>query len=108
MPDREKVMDALDCLSHGGGTYDCLKFPCPYGFYGYTDCHKWEIARDALALLKEQKTVLHRQSRKELSSGSTMVTGVYLCPWCKEIISIGFADDDYRFCPYCGRAVKWE
>lgn len=54
MPDREKVIEALDCIAHGGGTYDCLKFPCPYGFYGYTDCHKWEIARDALALLKEQ------------------------------------------------------
>lgn len=40
MIDREKVMEALDCLANGGGIYDCLRFPCPYGFYGYTDCHK--------------------------------------------------------------------
>lgn len=55
MEDIEKVIEALDCLSHGGGVCECLKFPCPYGFYGYTDCHKWEIARDALDLLKEQE-----------------------------------------------------
>ena len=55
MADLDKVISALDCLAHGGGAYDCLKFPCPYGFYGYTDCHKWEIARDALELIKEQK-----------------------------------------------------
>ena len=55
MAELDKVIDALDCLAHGGGTYDCLKFPCPYGFYGYTDCHKWEIAKDALELLKEQQ-----------------------------------------------------
>ena len=58
MTDLDKVISALDCLSNGGGTYDCLKFPCPYGFYGYTDCHKWEIARDALELLKEQQQTI--------------------------------------------------
>jgi len=60
MADLDKVISALDCLAHGGGTYDCLKFPCPYGFYGYTDCHKWEIARDALELLKEQQEIINR------------------------------------------------
>ena len=59
----------------------------------------YDACVDAVALLKQRKTVVHKQSRKEL--------GVYLCPWCNEIISIGFADDDYRFCPYCGRGVKW-
>ena len=58
MADIDKVISALECLSSGGGTYDCLKFPCPYGFYGYTDCHKWEIARDALELLKEQPQIV--------------------------------------------------
>ena len=65
MEDIDKVISALDCLSHGGGTYDCLKFPCPYEFYGYTDCRKWEIARDALELLKKQKKIIEQYQKAD-------------------------------------------
>ena len=70
MSDRENVMEALDCLAHGGGIYDCLRFPCPYGFYGYTDCHKWEIARDALELLKEQQKLIDEITQRRANNGA--------------------------------------
>ena len=103
--DRDKVIQGLkQCTSASG---HC--FHCPYSNDGErtADCQT-KIDEDALAILNDKRTVLHKQSRKELSSGSTMVTGVYFCPWCHEIISIAYADDDYHFCPYCGRGVKWD
>ena len=100
MIDMDKVMEALDCLAHGGGIYDCLRFPCPYGFYGYTDCHKWEIARDALELLKEKET-------KDIGH-----TRVFQCEKCGYGIDDIFLLDEMKYkiipkyCPNCGRVVK--
>ena len=102
MPDREKVIEALDCLSHGGGTYDCLKFPCPYGFYGYTDCHEWEIARDALALLKEQEAI---EPKTEITYNGFHYD---YCGNCGRLLPVEQDFEKARFCPYCGRKVKWE
>lgn len=89
--DIEKVISALDCLAHGGGTYDCLKFPCPYGFYGYTDCRKWEIAKDAITLLKEKEAVRPTWNR-----------GKPFCGAC------GLRIHDGKFCSECGRPILWE
>lgn len=101
MADLDKVISALDCLANGGGTYDCLKFPCPYGFYGYTDCRKWEIARDALELLKEQEAV---EPKKENDGNPEPWTAWwYVCGDCGQPI-----DKVDRYCRGCGKQVKWE
>ena len=94
MKDKDKVMQALDCLAHGGGHYDCLKFPCPYEFYGYTDCHTWEIARDALKLLKE------KEAKPDIFDGG--VKSWFICGNCGETIH-----DNDKYCRQCGAKVKW-
>lgn len=47
MPDREKVLMALECLADGQTCACCDYKP-------YDDCSR-RVARDALALLKEQE-----------------------------------------------------
>lgn len=70
----------------------------------FPDCTaKYYAVRDAIKLLKEQevepKTVLMR------------VDGNY-CPYCSSITSrvmrVQRLFRGTRFCPYCGKAVKWE
>lgn len=51
MPDRKKVIKGLEiCIDRGPGEYTCNK--CPYEVNG-TNC-EISLAKDALALLKEQ------------------------------------------------------
>ena len=60
MPDREKVVTALECLADGQTCACCDYQP-------YDDCAK-RVARDALALLEEQK---HQIEYLEYSLGIT-------------------------------------
>lgn len=31
----------------------------------------------------------------------------YKCPECKRVLSKGYPMTDFKFCHYCGQAVKW-
>ena len=54
MRKREQLMQALDCLAHGGKG-DCERLECQYGFCGFAPCNVAEIAGDALEVLKGQE-----------------------------------------------------
>lgn len=91
MTDREKVMNALwRCESYGY----CEDKRCPY--YGDTNCLE-SMRKDALELLKEQETV----EPIDLGLFADFIT--WGCPICER-----WLDHDYKYCPYCGRKVKWD
>lgn len=102
MPDREKVISALECISNGA------KQPCRDCEYSKRE--EWciaECAKDALALLKAQEPVapIFDYDGRD----------VWLCGNChRTIFHPTRTDEDeneknYRgFCFHCGMAVKWE
>ena len=61
-------------------------------------CQRW-ILKDALALLKEQKPV---RVGKKIKAGD-VVLDFYQCGHCKNAIR-----KHWRYCPFCGKTVKWE
>ena len=88
MPDREKVISALECISNGA------KQPCHDCEYSKRE--EWciaECAKDALALLKAQEPL-----------EPAIVNGE---PECAECLYELRSDAD-SYCPCCGRKVKWE
>ena len=102
MPDREKVINGLNCCCHTDGS-NCAK--CTYD-NAESDCTAL-MSMDVLELLKEQKPTMVIESEN-------MYTGLPIthCPKC------GISLDRYlygrqqegeiNFCPYCGQKVKWE
>ena len=85
MADREKVIKRLEeCLSAS-----CRGFrTCPYSD------NEWDAVESALALLREQKPV---------KPNPTGIEPHYNCGKCGLPIQQG-----YPFCPWCGKAVKWD
>ena len=61
MPDREMVVAALECLADGRVCADC-------GYKPYDDCNR-QVARDALAMLKEQPDVVLCKDCKHYKDG---------------------------------------
>ena len=92
MPDREKVMSALDCRANDTDLYCPI---CEYFRKNADDkipfCDFRSILNDARALLKEQEAVKPTWSR-----------GKPFCGVCGLRISGG------KFCSECGRPVLWE
>ena len=88
MPDREKVV---------GHLYDCLAASKPENMWVFA---RKDIVGDALALLREQEPVKPERVLGALSDW-------YHCGVCwADMLDTG---DGYRpkYCPQCGRAVKW-
>ena len=92
MPDREKVMSWLEGLAEDESMM----------FHSFSEVGN--IARSALALLKEQEaeTVESIQMDRSDKWGADL-TGY--CPSCKRPLKSRF---NQRFCGECGQAVKWE
>jgi hypothetical protein len=93
MPDREKVMGWLEGLAEPDWR-EC-----------YSDSEVQETARQALdlidELLKEQEPTTFNPHYID-EYGTHFICGVE-CGSCNEKIS-----RTYHYCPYCGKAVKWE
>lgn len=98
MPDREKVIKALECCDDKGSP-NCEQ--CPYmddDFVG-TCASRNPLFRDALALLKGQEPI---PCGEKIKAGD-VVLDFYECGYCKNAIR-----KPWRYCPFCGKAVKWD
>ena len=104
MGDREKVIKRLEeCLSAS-----CRGFrTCPY-----SDDPEWDAVEAALALLKEQEREQEPVKTKPVrfrvvrAGGSNYPFWDCVCDGCGFKTSI--AHTNWRFCPECGRKVKWD
>ena len=94
MPDREKVIRGLEC--HYNVFVRCSE--CPY--WGGEACHRDQLAKDALELLRGLEPV---RPTREFSEDIENCAWWYACGVCKRAI-------DYKdgYCRHCGRAVKWD
>ena len=102
MPDREKVIRGLKCLSLLSQDGTCAG--CAY-FRPFTDdpdsgwCNRDEAIKDALVLLMEQEPV---KPTKE----QNLLFGNFL-GWNCGACGFLFLSDYYKYCPHCGRRIKW-
>lgn len=106
MADRERVAyDIERCISHvPDACRDCSHYwGKKDGDVTAIDCME-ELMADALALLKEQEPV-----------EPSVDVDTYVCPNCGHRLEhqgmLGdnvIFDEQYNFCPACGKAVKWE
>ena len=94
MTDREKVIKGLECCAEMSGD-ECRK--CPYGdecLVPDFPCGMSHLAADALALLREQEPV----------PPDTAGAPWWRCGNCGGDI----VTEQFKFCPWCGKAVKWD
>lgn len=106
MIDRKKVIEGLElCTAEippdgSMHQYDfCIK--CPYHDPVFIYCfNKNALMKDALEVIKEQEPV----EPKKIPHSITYPGSTYICGNCK----IEILEPDDNFCPYCGRAVKWD
>ena len=88
LPDREKVIRGLECCNapnrHEG---------CPYDGAAHYNICTHHLLTDAIALLREMEPVEPIKIR----------AGLYRCGICKMFLYV----PPYKYCPSCGRAVKW-
>ena len=114
MPDREKVIKALKCCADKTGK--CC-YECPYepecnsdqesvSFDSDPECVSFNMLKDALTLLQEQEPV-------EPTAEDEAIRVKYNCGVCGYLVGfVSTIHDDmqYRakFCPECGKRVKWE
>lgn len=100
MPDMEKVVKGLEsCLRMGRlGVENCRELNCPYFENGLRLSCWIDVLADALALLKEPEAV----KPKSKSRHGEYPQIVHRCGNCNEILY-----RYYKFCPTCGRSVKW-
>ena len=91
---REEVIKGLECcmLSYKDGCDEC-----PY--IGKGMCQEL-LGEHALALLKAQEPVSVQKKQMEMVG---LQTWDWVCGNCGQTVLFGA-----RFCPWCGRAVKWE
>ena len=101
MIDREKVINGLEICSAGewNSTGGRDHTDCPYYPAGYTGCTCKLLMRDTLALLQEQELTTFENDGHHIRCTNC---GEY---WCKTDIEGNRFPD--RFCPNCGRKVKW-
>ena len=98
MPDREKVIQGLEhCKRESEHIYDNPCKGCPY--YEKKACGN--LCRDALALLKEQEAVEPKKTTYQRADHT--IAYRYRCGTCDMSIF-----PSYKYCPFCGQAVKWE
>ena len=95
--DREKVIKGLENCMAG--------FDCPQGCPYLDDCNDLmkpmfvELAKDALALLKEQEAITPILVRE----GQNKYYNYYHCPICDEDLYY-----EQNYCSECGKAIKWD
>ena len=101
MPNKEKVIKGLECCSKGAVTpyVATCRFcaDCPYG-ENDIPCTR-ELARDALALLKEQ------EAEQPIVHENSYGWKFYYCPKCKQEF---YQNRKQAYCDKCGKAVKWD
>lgn len=108
MPDREKVIEALEAcvLKDPDDSMDCRHCPrCNYGAFITTSCINGVMA-DALALLKAQEPIAPVKVNRYMETdenGDWFSTETYDCGNCGVELH-GKAN----YCYLCGMAVKWE
>lgn len=103
MTDSEKVMRGLECCCTHIVGMSCGN--CPYEIEqreneGISDCTS-VLAYDALVLLKEQETVEPKKTAYQRVDHT--IACRYRCGTCDMSIF-----PSYKYCPFCGREVKWE
>ena len=89
MIDRDKVMKGIECLADDDG---CCHSDCPYFNDRETTSCFQRMAQDVLELLNEQEPV--KPIRLE---------NWWKCPACEQNIVANM-----KYCPGCGKKVKWE
>lgn len=108
MIDMEKIVKAIEiCYTPGNNCTECP-------FFHKEECNN-DLMRDTLELLKDDETQLiyrdeiinaYEKDQKPAKPKQPLAADdpFWLCGNCgKEIESTMF-----RYCPYCGKAVKWE
>lgn len=104
MIDREKVINGLEYhLKELSVGKTC--FECPY--CGNNPC-EIQLITDAIVLLKAQEPVKTEPVRFRIfrAGGSRYTFWGYVCDGCGYKTSE--AHTNWRFCPECGRKVKWD
>ena len=91
MSDLEKVIKGLECCS--SMIPYCSANTCSY--YDVPVNCRATLERDALELLKAHETTAEKDWE-----------GLYFCQKCGG--SLGFIKKSFKYCPFCGRAVKWD
>lgn len=91
MPDRERVIKGLEACEYE----NCTAESCPYATRA--GCVEL-LFHDALILLREQKPV---EPIKKPG-----IVEPYKCGACEAVL--GWESEKQRFCPNCGRKVKWD
>lgn len=97
MVDREKVIKGLTAHRNG----NCNERDCPW-YYDDKDGCLVNLLDAALELLKEQEPIIiHKYEFDEIYNY------IAVCPEC-EMEWAMWKPDRMRYCPGCGKAVKWE
>ena len=95
MPDREKIIKGLEaCLATEVSEDENPCMPCPYFFY---EMCQSAIKKDAIDLLREQETTFVLEPDRYQH---------YHCEKCGYVT--GIIARMHKFCPECGRKVKWD
>lgn len=98
MADRGKVITGLECCVTDGRD-SCKK--CYQEGPGFGIACIQGLMRDALELLKGQEpAIMPIPYQQDTSIG---FFAEFKCGECNAVVF-----PDYRFCPMCGKAVKWE
>ena len=96
MSDREKVIKGLELCEIGSGD-KCYETECQYYGQGCTE----SLKDDILAMLKEQEAVEPKKTAYQRVDHT--IAYWYRCGTCDMSIF-----PSYKYCPFCGLAVKWE
>lgn len=91
VPDREKVINVLKQLdkTFSANSDGIMTVSCDVMHFALSD---------ALTLLKEQEPI---PNGKRIKAGDVVIS-FYECGYCKNAIR-----KPWRYCPHCGREVKW-
>lgn len=102
MPDREKVLQGLECcIRHMEGERVCDE--CPYDEdFNCLGC--FVVLRQAIALLREQEPTTYAYD--EYITPTCQTCGFH--PFIAYIPTLERMEQKgYNYCPGCGRRVKW-
>ena len=104
MPDREKVIRALECLTRNeqGGTCNGCAYFRPFENDPDTGlCDRMAAMADALAMLREQEPVQFKVTQQRRSYPF----------WDAECDGCGYKTStihrNWKYCPECGRRIAW-
>lgn len=108
MADKEKVIKGLECCTADLGIYHKDHFcdMCPYKSHDpeITFCfNQNDLMRDALELLKAQEPLKPVLKQFKLGFHTDAVRIEPCCGGCGRKLETW-----YKYCSYCGRAVKWD